>query len=137
MAEIYIEVGPMSAIKDPKKVPSGAAMRAPGVMKRAVVAAIRKSAGFTADVPADKGFYIDATLTLVKPTTLQGQPGTSCTINGVVATYPDKKWLTQSLSGSAATTGSKDRDIDAAVEAVMEALTKDKIIPFLRMQPVP
>jgi hypothetical protein len=133
--DVFVEVGPMSASKDAKKVPKEFAAAAPKLMRAAAVREVKKAKGFTPDKKGSpkEGFYIDATLTGV--TIDAGAKTVKCELSGVVATYPKKKMLTSSVSGSATLKGGTDtRDVEDCIAAVAEAITKDKIIPFLKKQ---
>ena len=139
MPDIYVEVGPMSVSKISTKVPSNYKSKAKELMHDAAIKAIRGASGFTPDkIGNPKGFYFDATLSEIVIGTYRGQPSVTCKVTGVVATYPEKRMLTQSLAGNTTLAGgTADSDVRDCITAVMEGTTKDQVIPFLKKQPVP
>ena len=139
MPDIYVDVGPMAVTKDPTKVAAKYAVKTKQLMRDAAIKAIRSASGFTPDKNGNPaGFHFDATLNEIAFGTYQGQPSVTCKLNGVVATYPQKRWLTQSLTGKATLAGgTADRDVMDCITAAMEASTTKDVIPFLRRQPAP
>lgn len=137
MADIYVDVGPMAHSKDPVKVPIKYIAKTTKLMRDGALKVIEVTSGFTTKKAA-KGYHVDATLTEIVLGTHNGQPAVTCKVNGLVATYPDKKLLTGSLSGEATLVGgTSERDVYDCITAVMEATTKDEVLPFLRTKGKP
>ena len=136
MADIYIDVGPMAYSKDTTKVAANYTAKAKQLMRDATIKAIRAAAGFTPDKTGGSGgYYFDATLTEITIGTYQGQPSVTCKVSGVVATFPQRRMLTQSLAGKTTLAGGASaRDVEDCIRTVMEETTKKEVIPFLKRQ---
>lgn len=137
--DLYVEVGPMSTSKDPNKVATSYATSAKKTMRDAAMKSVRGASGYTPDkVGNPKGFYIDMTLTEIEIGTYQGQPSVTCKATGVVATHPEKRWLTQSLTGKTTLGGgASPRDVQDCIKEVVTAMMTKDVIPFLKKQPAP
>ena len=134
MPKTYVDVGPMAYSRNSTKVDAKYGAKATHWMRDTAVRQVRRDDKFTPEKTAgsQKGYYFDATLAEVKVVT-SGQVGVSCKIDGVLATYPDRKLVAAGLSASARITGgATDRDVQDCVEAVIEAMVKDKVIPTLK-----
>ena len=139
MPDIYVDVGPMAYSKDPTKVAAKYATKAKQLMRDAAMKAIRNSPGFTPDKTGNpSGFHFDATLSEIAFGTFQGQPSVTCKITGILATYPQKRILTKTLTGKTTVVGgNSDRDVEDCIKAVVDETTKKEVIPFLKRQPKP
>lgn len=137
MPDTFVDIGLMSFNKDPKKVPTKHTPKARMLMRNATMKVVRATPGFTPDkVGNPSGYHVDATLDSIEFGTYQGQPSVTCKMTGVVATYPEKRWLTQKLTGKATLAGgTTDRDVDDCISAAMEATVKDQVMPFLKKKP--
>jgi len=129
----------MAYSKDTSKVAAKYATTAQKLMRDAAISAIRSASGFTPDksgTPA--GFNVNATLNEISFGTYQGQPSVTCKLNGTVATYPQMKLLTSTLTGNATLAGgTTDRDVADCLTAAMKSTMEKSVIPFLKKQPKP
>jgi len=145
-AKIYVDVGKMTddtgtgaaianmmrtvTLKTLKKTAPGMSTdfaAAQGSDKKAVKKALAK-AGMT-------GYYVDGTLNALDVTASGSSASVSCTVNMLLASFPDKSMF-GFLKGSAkVTAGNTPKDIGYAKEdcvgAVVEDLVRKKIIPTI------
>lgn len=137
MPDIYVDLGPMAFSKDINKVAQKYTANAKKLMRDAAVKAIRNAPGFTPDNVANaSGYHVDATLAEIAFGTHGGQPAVTCKMTGVVATYPQKKWLTSTLKGKATIAGdTSDGAVADCIAEAMKATMTDVVIPYLKQKP--
>jgi hypothetical protein len=145
MADIYVEAGPMSYSKDTTKVPVAYAVASQKIIRTAVIAAIDGTKGFTSTAPATtppsppKGYGVDLTLSEISYGTYQDRPSVTAKFMGTVITVPEKKMLTNMLTGKG-TVGSggktvSDGDVRAAIEEGVKATMVKSVLPYLSGNP--
>lgn len=140
MADIYVEIGPMAYIKDTTKVPIKYATEAQKLMKEAATAAVRAATGFTPDkIGTPEGYWVDLTLSEIEFGPVQDRPGVTCRFVGTVATYPNKKVLTSTLTGKGMVgAGGKevnDGDVRFAMQEGVKATMVKSVLPYLKNKP--
>ncbi len=138
MADIYIHVGKMAYNSDTNKVGLKYAMNAQDLMVKAVKDAVVAATGFTLDAPQKDphGYHIDLTLSEVVFGTRQGQPSVTCNLNGEIDTWPEKKLVTNELTGTATLIGgTTKRDVDDCITAATTATMNKSVLPALAKRP--
>jgi hypothetical protein len=140
MADIYVEIGPMSYSKDTTKVPVKYAVGSQKLMRDTATAVVRDTKGFTPDKDGNtEGYDVNLTLSDITYGTYQDRPSVTCHLTGVVSTYPAKKMLTNGLTGKGTVgAGGKtvnDGDVRASIEEAVKATFVKSVLPYLAGRP--